>query len=99
MGGTLESWRLEELEERWRRREEDIESDRAEVESRMRWNLDRAAVVRLIEASRAARSVRLRLFSSLFCSSSPMKSLRLSSSVWTDPELPPSPSFSVPDPG
>jgi hypothetical protein len=90
MGGTLDSWRLEELEDRCKSKDEDIESDKTAFDSLMPRNLDRAAVVLRIEASRAAESSRLKLFKSFFCSSSRMKSLRLSSSVCgTDPELPP----------
>src|ERR1051326_5243665 len=65
----------------------------------MRWYLDKAAVVRLIDASREAESRRLKLFSSFFCSSSFRKSEMFSSSVWMDPELPPSPSLRTPEPG
>ena len=56
MGGTLDSWRLEELDERWSMSDEDIESDSAALESRSRWNLDKAALVRFVDASTAWES-------------------------------------------
>lgn len=48
MGGTPDSCLLEELDERWRCREDDIESESAALESRIRWNRDKAAVVAVV---------------------------------------------------
>lgn len=99
IGGTLESCRLEELDERCSNIEEDMESDNAAFESRIRWNLDKAAVVRRVEASTDAESLGAwKLLRSFFVSSSFRKSEILSSSVWSDPELPP-PSARIPEPG
>ena len=99
IGGTLESWRLLELDERWRSSDEDMDSDKAVLESLICWNLDKAAFVRLVEASVELPSREaLKLFKSFFRSSSFRKSEILSSSVGIDPELPP-PSASTPDPG
>ena len=67
-----------------------MESESAALDSRMRWYFDSAAVVRLMDASLDAESVRFRLLSSSFCSRSLRKSEMFSSSVWTEPELPPS---------
>ena len=100
MGGTLESCLLDELDERWRRRDDDIESDKAALESLIRWNLERAAVVLLVADSAAAPPVGVwKLFRSFFWSSIFKKSEMLSSSVWIDPELVPPPSGRTPDPG
>jgi hypothetical protein len=100
MGGTLESCLLDELEERWSNMEDDMESDRAALESLMRWNLDRAAVVRLRCASADVLSAgALKLLRSFFWSSNLRKSEILSSSVLSEPELAPPPSAKTPDPG
>ena len=95
IGGTLDSWRLDELEDRCKSREDESESDRTALDSLIPRNLDNAAVVLRIDASRAASSSRLKLFKSFFCSSKAMKSLSLSSSVvGIGLELPPCwPSF------
>lgn len=100
MGGTLESCLLDELDERCKRSEDDIESDKAAFESLIRWNLVKAAVVRLVDASADALSlVVLKLFKSFFWSSIFKKSEMLSSSVAIDPELAPPPSAKISDPG
>lgn len=51
MGGTLESCRLDELEDRCSISDDDMESVRAMLESRIRWNLDKAALVLRLAAS------------------------------------------------
>ena len=56
IGGKDDSWRDEELDERWSICEEEIESESAALESRILWNRFNAAVVRLVEASAAAAS-------------------------------------------
>lgn len=87
IGGTALSCLLEELLLRWRSNELFRLSLNAALLSRMRWYLLSAAVVRAIVASLALSSVRLKLFSSFFCSSNLRKSFRLSSSVCMLPEL------------
>lgn len=100
IGGTLDNCRLDELDERCRYNEECIEFDKASFESFMRWNLLRAALVRLVEASLAAWSFEvLKLFKSFFWSSIFKKSEILSSSVCIEPELAPPTSARTPDPG
>lgn len=67
IGGTLDNCRLEELEDRWPTMDDDIESDRTAFESLRRENLDKAAVVRRVEASAAVESDGARkLFRSFF---------------------------------
>ena len=39
MGGTLDNWRLDEVDERCRSRDDDIESESAAFESLIFWNL------------------------------------------------------------
>lgn len=56
IGGTLDSCRLLELDERCNNIDEDIESDNAALESLIDWNLVKAAPVRLLPASAEARS-------------------------------------------
>jgi len=77
--------------------DDESESVKAACESRKRWNLERAAVVRLAEASREASSVRLKLLRSFFSVKNFKKSEMLSSSVCRDPELPSSPSANKPE--
>lgn len=36
IGGTLDNWRLDDADERWRSSEDDMESDSAALESRIR---------------------------------------------------------------
>jgi len=77
-----------------------MELDRASFESFMRWNLLNAALVRLVDASAAARSSTvLKLFKSFLRSNILIKSEILSSSVCIDPELAPPTSARTPDPG
>lgn len=57
IGGTLDNCRLDELDDRWSIKDVDMESDNAAFESRMRWNLDNAAVVLRVDASANVRSV------------------------------------------
>jgi hypothetical protein len=99
--GTLESWRLDDDEDRCSSTEDDMESERALFDSRIFWNLERAADVRFVEASEPDGSVAVsKLLRFFFESSILTKSAMLSSSVGTDPELPPGPaSFKIPDPG
>lgn len=94
IGGTLDNCRLEELEDRCKSKEDDTESERTAWDSFIPRNLERAAVVLRMVASRVASSSLLKLFKSFFCSNSAIKSFRLSSSVGgMDPELPPWPSL------
>ena len=51
IGGTLDNWRLEELDERWSINDEDMDSDSTALESRIRWKRVNAAEVLLVEAS------------------------------------------------
>lgn len=100
MGGTLESWREDELDERWSIRDEDRESDKAALESRIRWKRLRAAAVRrVLFSAEPASSLEWRR--SFFVSRSLRKSWMLSSSSCMDPELagPVAASVSSPDPG
>jgi hypothetical protein len=101
IGGTLDNCRLDEVEERWRSRDDDIDSESAAFESLIFWNLERAAPGRLAEASALAASLGASKLFKFFClSSSFKKSDMSSSSVWTEPELPPCPpSMSIPEPG
>jgi hypothetical protein len=100
IGGTLDSWRLEDVDERWSIIEEERESDRAACESFRRWYLESWAVVLRMLASFDALSLLLKLLRSFFCSSSLRKSEMFSSSVFRDPELPPGPSLTnISEPG
>lgn len=89
MGGTLDNWRLEELEDLCSNNDDDNESDNAVLDSRMPRYFDRAAVVLRIVASRDAESVCEKLFRSFFDSSSLMKSCKFlsSSDCSIEPEL------------
>ena len=51
IAGKLDNFRLEEVEDCCSMSEDDIESDKAAFDSLIRWNLDKAALVRLVEAS------------------------------------------------
>jgi hypothetical protein len=102
IAGTLESCLLEEVDDRWSSNDDDMESDNCAFVSLMFWNFESAAVVRRIVASRAAESLREKLFRSFFCSRNRIKSFRFSSSVCcADPDALPSarPSFMTSDPG
>jgi len=99
MGGTLDNCRLLELDERCNNSDDEIDSDKAALESLICWNLVKAALVRLVAASTEARSFEGRkLFRSFLRSSIFKKSEMLSSSVGIEPELSP-PSASMPEPG
>lgn len=82
-------WRDDVDDERCSRSEPDRESVRTPVDSRIRWNLERATVVFRADDSRALELIE-KDFRSFFFSRSWMKSLRLLSSsiVGIDPELP-----------
>jgi hypothetical protein len=98
IGGTLDNWRLDEVDDLCKSMDDDTESESAAWDSLMRWYFESCAVVRRIDDSRAALSLRLKLLSSFFCSKSFKKSEMFSSSVLTDPELFPSASFSMSEP-
>lgn len=99
IAGTLDSCRLEELEDRCSISEDDIDSDKSLLVSLILWYLLSAALVRRVEASEALGSLGdLKLLRSFFWSSILRKSEMLSSSVLTEPELVP-PSAKTPDPG
>jgi hypothetical protein len=89
IGGTLDNWRLDELDDRCRSNDDDRESDKAVFDSRMPRYLDRAAVVLRIVASREAESACEKLFKSFFDSRSLIKSCRFlsSSDCSIEPEL------------
>lgn len=96
IGGTPDN-RLDDVEDRCSRREEDRESERAELESLMRWNRVRAAEVRRVAASMAADRVGLKrsfLKSSIF-----KKSEIFSSSACMESALVPVASARMPEPG
>lgn len=98
IGGTDESWRDDELDERWSICEDEMDSERAALESRILWNRFRAAVVLLVDASAAAAS--WGVSRSFFRSSILRKSEMFSSSSCIDPELPPLFASAIsPDPG
>ena len=48
IGGTLDNWRLEEEDDRCRSVDDDIDSVKALLESRMDWNFDNCALVLLV---------------------------------------------------
>lgn len=99
MLGTLASCRLDELEERCRWIDEVMESVRALLVSRIRWNLDSWAAV-LLDASDSPFLSGSKLFSVFRLSRAFRNSEMLSSSVAKDPELatPPT-SVNRPEPG
>ena len=76
IGGTLDSCRLEELEDRCS--DMDMESDRAAFESRILWKRFKAAAVRRVDASAAEESTGVN--KSLFVSSMLINSAMFSSS-------------------
>lgn len=55
IGGTPESCLLEALDERCRSRDDDIDSERAAFESRIRWNRVSAALVTVVLRATASR--------------------------------------------
>lgn len=100
IGGTPDNCRLEEAEDLCNIREEDMESDSAALESRIRWNRLSAAAVLLVDASAAPEDGD---DNRSFCSSIIFKNSEMfsPSSSATEPELPPPVAGSVikPDPG
>jgi hypothetical protein len=100
IGGTPDNWRLEEAEDLCNINDDDMESDSAVFESRIRWKRCRAAAVLLVFASAAAEDVGA---SRSFCSSNIFRNPEMfsPSSSATEPELPPPVAFSVirPEPG
>lgn len=99
IGGMFASCLLEELEDRWFTRDEDIESVSTEFESLIPRNRESCALVLFVDASKLDPSREdLKLLRSFFWSSIFKKSEMLSSSVWREPELVP-PSGKTPDPG
>jgi hypothetical protein len=100
IGGTLDNCRLDELDERWSINDDDMESERAALESLIRWNRFKAADVLLVLASAPEESPECwKLFRSFFKSSIFRNSPIFSSSSWIEPELPPPASASTPEPG
>jgi hypothetical protein len=99
MLGTFVSWRLEELEERWRWMDEVMDSVRTLLVSRIWWNLESWAAVRL-EARDSPFLLGSKLLRVLRLSRALRKSDMLSSSAAKEPELaiPPA-SASSPEPG
>jgi hypothetical protein len=94
IGGTLDSCRLDELDDRCRKFDEDIDSVSALLDSRIDWNFESWAVVLLVDASpEGSKLCRFFLLSNNF-----KKSEILSSSVCKEPELAP-PSAIIPEPG
>lgn len=98
MAGTLESCRLDDDDDRCNMVDEETESESCAWESLRRWYLDSCAVVLRMADSFEALSLRLKLFNSFLASRSFKKSEMLSSSDFTSPELPPSPSCSMSEP-
>jgi hypothetical protein len=97
MGGTPDNCRLDDVEDRCSSSEEDRESERAELESLMRWNRVRAAEVRRVAASTAADRVG---FSRSFLKSSSFKKSEIfSSSACMESALVPVASARMPEPG
>jgi hypothetical protein len=95
IGGTLESCRLEELDDRCKIFDEDIDSVNALFESRIDWNFESWALVLFVDASPpGSKLCRVFLLSNSFKNSE-----ILSSSVCKEPELPPPPSARIPEPG
>jgi len=72
MGGTLPSWRLEELEERCKSMDEEKESDSCAVDSLILRNLPSWVMVRRVFSSRDASSGLRKLLRSLLFSRIPM---------------------------
>lgn len=56
IGGTPESCLLEEFDERCKSKDEDIESERAALESRIRWKRVKAAEVTVVLRAVASRA-------------------------------------------
>ena len=96
MGGTLDSCRLEEVDDRCKSIDEVNDSVRMLCDSRIDWNLVNCDVVRLVAASLPPC---WKLGKFLLLSRTLRKSEMLSSSVCKDPELPAVASANIPDPG
>jgi hypothetical protein len=96
IGGTLDSCRLDELEDRCKSVDDDIDSVRALLDSRINWNFESWALVLLVDASpEGSKLCKFFLLSNNFKNSE-----MLSSSVCKEPELAPAlASASIPDPG
>jgi hypothetical protein len=100
IGGTPESCLLEDVEERCKCIDDDMESDSAALESRMRWNRARAAEVAVGFRWPDSRDVELLRFMRSFVESSIFKNSEIfSSSAWKDSALVPVTSASRPEPG
>lgn len=98
IGGTLDNWRLDVDDDRCNKRDDDIESDNAALESLIFWNLERVAVGRL-SVPLASLDGR-KLLRSFFRSSILRKSPILSASVGSEEAPTPVPaSFRILDPG
>lgn len=97
MPGTLVSCRLDELEDLWSCIDDDvIESVSWLFASFIMWNLESWATVRFVADSALLEDSKL--FKFFLFSKALRKSDMLSSSVWSDPELPPA-SAKSPEPG
>jgi len=94
MAGTLDNCRLDEVDDRCKSVDEDIDSVRALLDSRIDWNFESWALVRLVEASPEGS----KLCNVFLLSKSFKNSDILSSSVCKDPELAPA-SARIPEPG
>ena len=100
IGGTPDSCRLEEPEDRCNINDDDMESDKAAFESLIRWKRCNAAAVLLVFASAAAEDAGDRRS---FCNSNILRKPEIfsPSSSATEPELPPPVAASAinPEPG
>lgn len=70
IGGTLDNCLLEDIDERWRCREDEIESDKTAFESRMRWKRAKAAEVPVGFRGPGSSEVELDVFIRSFLESS-----------------------------
>lgn len=96
IGGTLDSCRLDELDDRCNIVDDDMDSVKALLDSLIDWNRESCALVRLADAEpEVSKLCKVFLLSSSFKNSE-----MLSSSVCRDPELAPAPaSARTPEPG
>lgn len=100
IGGTPDSCLLEDVDERCKCIDDDIESDSAAFESRMRWKRARAAEVEVGRLKPDSSDVELLGFMRSFLVSSIFKNSEIfSSSAWNDSALVPVASASKPEPG
>lgn len=100
IGGTPDNCLLEDVDERWRCREVDIESDKAAFESRIRWKRANAAEVAVGFRGPGSSAVELDVFIKSFLESSIFKKSEMfSSSAWMDSALVPVASARTPEPG